>query len=887
MADTFTISTQKPVNAAFDYGELRKTGIRYIEQTASAFWTDYNTHDPGITTLELLCYALTDLAYRTTYSIPDLLATAEDTSENIKRHFFSAKQILPVKAVTIPDYRKLLIDIEGVKNAWLTKRSLPAFADLINKKLSVLQPVTRKWENVNVKGYYDILLEFDTEVAEGNKGAIKEEAKKVLMANRNLSEDFLNVAEVTQQQFRLCSEIEIKHGVDPSDLLANIFFNIQLYLTPLIKFYSLKNLFDAGIPSDEIFQGPLLAHGFIKEEELLNAELKTAIHLSDIMSEILKEEAVINILDIVFNTGGPVTAQDKWVIRIDEGKQPLLNILGSNVLFYTDGIPFRPRPEVVAEKFKKLMSAYINTNDSVSTEDITYETGTYKNTGSYHSLQNDYPKNYGISHWGLPADVTNERKIQAKQLQAYLFFFDQQLANYLSQLAHLRNLFSTEKETQTYFTQIANTFKDAGDIFVHYNKGQADPFAASSDQIQGAAESPASDAYYERRNIFLDHLLSRFAESFFDYVSTLNRVFPPGSEQAIAGASPSGPEQVIDAKINFLKNYPEYSSGRFSAFNYTDTTNLWDTANTSGLEKRLERLLGLKNVQRHDLVNVYSTIQQATNAVNITEYWFEIMDNRTGDILLKAADKFPSAETAKNKLDTALGLAETTGNYSVIKDEALQTFTYGLKKGTGEIVATGSKGYASAEETLTSVAALVVLLSGNQCEEGMFLVEHLLLFPETQAPASPPAPPMSPVEAPADGLMPICADDNCDDCETRDPYSFRISIILPAYARRFLKIDFRRYCERVIRMETPSHIYPKICWVNNEDLKKFEVAYKEWLQVKAGVKEDPGKNILQKFIDILTTVKTVYPPARLEDCSSDEQRTLFLLNQNSLGTLKT
>ena len=27
-------------------------------------WTDHNTHDPGITVLEALCYVLTDLQYR-------------------------------------------------------------------------------------------------------------------------------------------------------------------------------------------------------------------------------------------------------------------------------------------------------------------------------------------------------------------------------------------------------------------------------------------------------------------------------------------------------------------------------------------------------------------------------------------------------------------------------------------------------------------------------------------------------------------------------------------------------------------------------------------------------------------------------------------------------
>ena len=72
---------QKPVSIektpdlkpAQDYFRLRKEGIGFIEQMGSGQWTDYNTHDPGITILEALCYAITDLAYRTGMDIKDIL----------------------------------------------------------------------------------------------------------------------------------------------------------------------------------------------------------------------------------------------------------------------------------------------------------------------------------------------------------------------------------------------------------------------------------------------------------------------------------------------------------------------------------------------------------------------------------------------------------------------------------------------------------------------------------------------------------------------------------------------------------------------------------------------------------------------------------------------
>ena len=56
------ISRQKPPEKSLDYEFLRGGGLKHIEELSSRIWTDYNVHDPGITTLELLCYVITDSA---------------------------------------------------------------------------------------------------------------------------------------------------------------------------------------------------------------------------------------------------------------------------------------------------------------------------------------------------------------------------------------------------------------------------------------------------------------------------------------------------------------------------------------------------------------------------------------------------------------------------------------------------------------------------------------------------------------------------------------------------------------------------------------------------------------------------------------------------------
>ena len=872
MAGSLTISSQKPQDKALDYEALRAEGINIIEQTSSNIWTDYNVHDPGVTILELLCYALTDLSYRANNSIPDLLATAENTKENILKQFFSAAKIFPNKAVTINDFRKIIIDVEGVKNAWLQKRQISIFANKSLKRLQVEVPESAQWTNVDVSGYYDVLIELDLNVIEGEIEQIKTKVRGTLMQNRNLCEDFLSVEEVKQQKFRLCTEIELNADTDPFDAVTQMFFNIQNYLTPIIKFYSLDQLLSEGLTSDAIFEGPLLEHGFIKKDELLNSKLKTEIHLSDVMQQMLNVSGLGTVLDVVFN---PLEQQEallnKWVIAVMAGMQPVVDILASNILVYKNGMPLRIDLNVVKDRYGLLMSDYLKVNETIQSEDITFSTGEFSDVGNYHSIQNDFPKNYGVSHWGLPENASAGRVAQAKQLQAYLYFFDQHLANSFSQLANIGNLFSSDLQENTYFSKVVKSFKDSNDIFL------------DSEGIQNEVQSTSEDreTFYKRRNLFLDHMLARYGESFSDYVNVLYSGFTSNPKDVIIPSEVSQ-DDIIQDKANFLKNYPEYSANRFSAFDYTQQDFNWDSTNVSGLEKRLEALLGIQNLNRKDLANLQTEILEEPNELGKSEYWFRITDYRDGSILLEGVERLTSEEQANLALETALSLIYQPENIKTTDDNN-ETFYYQLMH-ADKVVGRNTKTYTSKASARKDIKIMISLVTESRANEGLFLIEHLLLLPP-QAMKDKTDIELNGLEV--GGFMPICVDDDYESSMSTDPYSFRISLVLPAYAPRFLNIAFRQYAERTIRMEAPAHTFVKICWVGNEQLIKFQNAYKNWLDVKSGKQSDKKNKKLIEFIDILTALKSIYPVARLRDCSSSEERTLFMLNQNALGTLKT
>jgi len=117
MADT--LIKANPLLPAEDFVALRKQGFKEIEKSSHGVWTEYNNSDPGITILDAVCYAITDLAYRTGFEVKDLLAPEHLTPETWREIFYTARQILHNGPVTISDYRKLIIDVKGVRNAWI------------------------------------------------------------------------------------------------------------------------------------------------------------------------------------------------------------------------------------------------------------------------------------------------------------------------------------------------------------------------------------------------------------------------------------------------------------------------------------------------------------------------------------------------------------------------------------------------------------------------------------------------------------------------------------------------------------------------------------------------------------------------------------------------
>src|SRR5689334_20867254 len=110
--------TSTPEEGSFD--ALRDEGIRALAEHSGERWTDYNLHDPGITILEQLAYALTDLIYRAGFDVADHLTGPDGTIDFERQSLHLPMDILPSRPTTAADVRRRLLQrIDGLEDAWI------------------------------------------------------------------------------------------------------------------------------------------------------------------------------------------------------------------------------------------------------------------------------------------------------------------------------------------------------------------------------------------------------------------------------------------------------------------------------------------------------------------------------------------------------------------------------------------------------------------------------------------------------------------------------------------------------------------------------------------------------------------------------------------------
>lgn len=581
-----TIRRTPPADPALDFAGLRAEGLRHLERLAGGTWTDFNLHDPGVTILEVLCYALVDLGYRTAFPFEDLLAAGGGADF---KPFGGALDMLPSRPVTPLDYRKRLMDLPGVRNAWARRAAGERlFADLRNETLALSPSDHANFKPLELNGLYEFLVELEPETAEE---PVKTAVRQAFNAHRNLGEDLRDVRTVPTHHLVLCADLDLAPDADAARVLAEARVALDAHLAPTLRRYSLAELLQKlkadgsrrtvdeileGTPPQEVAAG--LFNGFFDDDELRKAELPEAVFASDLIRLLMDIDGVIGVRSLQLNDADDPAAPDNgqpWQVAVKPGHRPAWVRTAPERLdyrylhFFKDNLPVRPDAARADELESNLKAAQAAQKRQFVRADLEPQppTGRARDLTGYVPLAHDLPLVYGVGPAGLPAHATAERRAQARQLQAYLAVFDQLLANYTAQLSRVHALFSAENALgRTYFTQVVES-----DPALWERPGEL------ANVLDDLAEKSDSEDLVQRRNRLFDHLLTRVAESFNEYVL---RRFAAEGEKPLA--------ELVAEKAAFLREYPTLSRDRGGAVNVTNPADA-----VSGFENRLALLLGL------------------------------------------------------------------------------------------------------------------------------------------------------------------------------------------------------------------------------------------------------------------------------------------------------
>jgi hypothetical protein len=640
------LSAEPRPEPGLNIDRLKQQAVKLIQQVAQDTWTDHNPHDPGITLLEVLCFVITDLSYRLSFPLSDLLQPA--TEEENLHYYWTDREILPSSPVTSADWQRLIIDFEGVKKAW----------------------VATPQNTHGAMGLKDIFVEAQPWLARSQYPALAQRIRKRVISERNVGDDIHQIVFLPIKKIAEKMNLDLEQGSQPETVVLDVIRRLQNTLSPSVSQQHPSDLHHQGLSGETIYDGPLLKHGVIQIENLTHTQPVEKIFASDLMVEILQTRGVRRLTHLELlspsvnaDSSNTNTEDNAWSIDIDQQEGVSLdvnNTVEQQLLLYIDGHRVY-LDNTMKERILSLTNGQITTaleahseaNPAPNAARPTLD-GRYRHLKKYQTLQKEFPQIYGLSSADIAQSESPERRAQIRQLQGFLLLFDQILANQFSQLEHIRVLLSLPnaalldgvfKTIQSTFTHMLSsqtlTEQEVGRFWsavqqlpqTHTSQTVNDLQAISTllgdyfSQYQSPAFNELTEPCFSK--VHLDrlyrnyaHLLARYHEEIADanilkYPEVIRHYIAPLKAHWAAPVFSEGDpddkqllenlvslKQVVDMAF-MLHEYPTISRGRSGGYNYlahqSADGQCCHGGATASLARRLYRLLGMDNPGQRSL----------------------------------------------------------------------------------------------------------------------------------------------------------------------------------------------------------------------------------------------------------------------------------------------
>lgn len=835
-----------------DIKQLYREGLNIIQGYAGDRWTDYNEHDPGVTILEQLVFAITDLCYKMGFNTVDYLVGENNQIDTNRQALFEADEILTTHPVTIEDYRKVIFDrIPDVSNVWID--TLP------------------EEENNGIPGLYRIYLYLDPakyyafQAAEGNKLEEYEESQKKLLHNlwptiRNIGEDLdqENITVLGQLNVFIYADLVVKNSGNLEEILAEIIFAIDQYFNPILVMSTLEDLLEEGYTYDQIFDGPKLDHGFIQPEALgVDKPVRiTKAKLVSIISEIEGIRQIEN-LSMKYEVDGELydVGEVLEIDKIDPHKIPRFKFLkkdneaspndpkddnpqlmdmgyDSDIRYLTVKLRKRTSKKYLELDFdrvkktlrkKQALQNRVYSSTSESDHKATLPKGEYHDWSYYYSIQNHFPAIYAINQYGLSKKDSPRRQAMALQLKGFMILLEQLIADFQNQMAHLKDLYSIDRShlNQTYYPRdlLKSEIKDIEELYDH----ETDDFESDSEKVLEKVMDKLLNQlneihpHIERKSRVLDYMLALYGEKFAQH--TLGRV---GDHRKSAG----NPQKILENKVRMLESLRLFSANAPKAPTFGSNRTLEDL---SGFEMKLAVLLGISmnTVLNTDGNSIFSIYQDKYRRISLVpdHKWEKVAHGKLKNIKklmeegrLQSVSTLTGAETeyipedkdlmrnyliGEKIITTRLGV--DPHNYFLYQSNKFNQYYLLIKIHTKDYTHWHIIGSCEGpEEALKVVKILTGICKDYQRERFIFL-DHIKLRP---------------INTPLHEEM--------GHAEFRDFYAFNSTLVFPNWGGKFQDEAYQQLTEDTVTKIIPAHVRVNVLWLNFLKFREFEKIFNVW-----------------------------------------------------------
>ncbi|MDX7990058.1 hypothetical protein [Xenorhabdus littoralis] len=453
------------------FDTLLEQAHQVVEQQAGKQWSDTAEHDPGVTFLEGLSYGVSDLAYRHTLPLKDLLTPASD-KQNLQDGIFPAEfgphNTLTCGPITTDDYRKALLDLHS--SDWVEETALQDKEDFLFRNVQLVREPEKQgytyWydstkreysfvsregtKEFTLRGNYWLYLE-PTRCTQENLTAATQQLTDFLTQNRNIGESVSQIIWSKPVDFPLLLDIELDDDVqDIAGIFAAVYSTAEQYLMPEAQRYRTETLQDAGMRNDEIFEGPQLKHGWIPELPTARDYTKRIIlNLSRLVNKLLEIKGVQSVnrlrLDESFDKNLIESVEgDTWSWSIKEGYYPRLWGQDPIHQLAQHDSPLR----MIAKGGINVTVDEQQIRDSlpnpllIQNKPVVLAYGRHRDVARYYPVSDTLPACYGLQQ---PLSES-EHAQRLLSLHQFMLLFEQLLACGCQQIAMLPQLLAFQRE---------------------------------------------------------------------------------------------------------------------------------------------------------------------------------------------------------------------------------------------------------------------------------------------------------------------------------------------------------------------------------------------------------------------------------------------------------